>query len=58
MKQFTVTITETLEKVVPVVCDSPEEAEQIVSYRWDAEQIILDASNFVDVTFTTEEVEK
>ena len=53
MKEFKVTITETLKKSVTVEADSREEAEQLVSDRWHNSDYILDADDFQGVTFST-----
>lgn len=51
MKEFDVTITETLKLTVSVEASSKEEAEQTVSDQWHAGDHVLDADNFVDVEF-------
>lgn len=51
MKEFDVTITETLKLTVSVEASSKEEAEQMVSDQWRAGDHVLDADNFVDVEF-------
>ncbi len=51
MKEFDVTITETLKLTVSVEASSKEEAQQMVSDQWHAGDHILDADNFVDVAF-------
>lgn len=51
MKEFDVTITETLKLTVTVEASSPEEAEQMVNDQWRAGDHVLDADNFVDVEF-------
>lgn len=51
MKEFDVTITETLKMTVSVEADSCEEAEQIVSDRWHDSAYILDAECFSGVDF-------
>lgn len=53
MKEFEVTITETLKKSVTVEADSREEAKQLVSDRWHNSDYILDADDFQGVTFST-----
>ncbi len=52
MKQYEVTITETLQTNVTVEADSLAEAEDIVEKQWKAGEHILDADNFTDVTFS------
>ena len=51
MKEFDVTITETLRLTVSVEASSKEEAEQMVNDQWRAGDHVLDADNFVDVEF-------
>lgn len=51
MKEFDVTITETLRLTVSVEASSKEEAEQLVNDQWRAGDHVLDADNFVDVEF-------
>lgn len=52
MKEFDVTITETLRKTVSVEAASIEEAEQFVSDQWHSSEYILDADDFEGVTFS------
>lgn len=51
MKEFDVTITETLKVTVTVEADSQLEAEQLVSDRWNNSEYILDAENFIGADF-------
>ena len=51
MKEFDVTMTETLKLTVSVEASSKEEAEQMVNDQWRAGDHVLDADNFVDVEF-------
>ena len=51
MKEFDVTITETLKLTVSVEASSKEEAKQMVNDQWRAGDHVLDADNFVDVEF-------
>ena len=51
MKEFDVTSTETLKLTVSVEASSKEEAEQMVNDQWRAGDHVLDADNFVDVEF-------
>lgn len=51
MKEFDVTITETLKMTVTVEADSQLEAEQLVSDRWNNSEYILDAENFIGADF-------
>lgn len=52
MKEFDVTITETLRKTVSVKAESLEEAEQLVSDQWRNSEYILDADDFEGVAFS------
>ncbi|MEG0751093.1 MAG: DpnD/PcfM family protein [Oscillospiraceae bacterium] len=52
MKEFDVTITETLKKTVTVEANSREEAERLVSDRWHHSDYILDAEDFAGVDFS------
>ena len=58
MKQYTVKITEILEKEVLVSADSILEAEEIVIEQWNSGIYILDADNFVDVKVEATESEE
>lgn len=55
MKEFEVTITETLEKKITVEAMSKDEAEQAVRDMWNDADIILDAEYFIDVSFNTDD---
>jgi hypothetical protein len=55
MKEFDVTITETLKLTVSVEASSKEEAEQMVNDQWRAGNYVLDADNFLDVEFESNE---
>lgn len=55
MKEFEVTITETLEKKITVEALSKDEAEQAVRDMWNDEDIILDADDFIDVSFNADD---
>lgn len=57
MKEFNVTITETLRKTVAVEADSPEDARRIVKEAWKNSMYILDAEDFIGVEFTNEKEE-
>ncbi|RKJ54314.1 hypothetical protein D7Y09_11600 [bacterium 1XD42-1] len=50
-QRFKVTITETLKMTIEVESEDKYEAEQMVSDNWRKSQYILDADNFVGVTF-------
>lgn len=51
MKEYDVTITETLEMTVAVEAESREEAQQIASDNWKNGDYILDADHVKDVVF-------
>lgn len=51
MKEYDVTITETLEMTVAVEAESREEAQQIASDNWKNGDYILDANHFTGVEF-------
>lgn len=53
MKEFDITITETLEKVVTVKAESQEEAEDLVHDQWSQSIHVLDADNFTGATIKT-----
>ena len=55
MKEYKVTITETLKKDVYVEAETQLEAEQKVSDAWKNGDYILDADHFVDVDFEAED---
>lgn len=57
MKEFNITITETLRKKVTVEAESLEDARDIVETAWKNSEYILDAENFVGVEFTNDEEE-
>lgn len=56
MKEYAVTITETLEKVVFISADNQTEAEELAREQWNSGIYILDADNFDDVSFRATEV--
>ena len=61
MKEFEVTITETLQKSVVVEADSKDDAIQMVEDMWKGADIILDSENFVGVEYESDngkEIEK
>lgn len=51
MKEYDVTITETLEKVVTIEAESNEEALKLADEMWKNADIVLDAENFADVDY-------
>lgn len=58
MKEYDVTITETLEKVVTIEAESKEEALKLAEEMWKNTDIILDADNFADVDYTVGEAKE
>ena len=54
MKEFDITITETLEKNVTVEAASREEAEEAVKKAYYNSEYVLDAENFTGVQFKTQ----
>ena len=56
MKEFEVTIRETLEKTVRVKAASREEAEAITERGWKDCAYILDADDFAGATFHARQV--
>lgn len=51
MKEFEVTITETLQKKVTVEAATQEEAQSMVEEMWDKGDVVLDADHFVGADF-------
>ena len=51
MKTYQVKITETLVAIVEIEAETELDAEQQVSNHWRNSEYILDAANFVGVTF-------
>lgn len=58
IKEFDVTIIETLKMTVTVEANSLEEAKQLVSDNWHNQDYILDADNFTGVEFEAKEVKE
>ena len=61
MKEYEVTITETLQKTVSIEAESREEAERLIEDMWKDSEIILDSDDFYDVAYTAgneKEIEK
>ena len=56
MKNFKVTITETLEKVVNIKANSREEALEIAEKGWKDGNFVLDADNFTGVEYSAKEL--
>ena len=51
MKEYDITIRETLEMTVTVEAESREEAEQFARDQWKRGKVVLDASHFTGVEF-------
>ena len=51
MKDYDVTIRETLEVKMKVAANSREEAEQFARDQWKRGEVVLDASHFTGVEF-------
>ena len=59
MKEYEVTITETLQKTVSIEAESREEAERLIEDMWKDSEIILDSDDFYDVAYTaSKEIER
>ena len=52
MKEFEVTITETLQKSITVAAATREEAQAMVEEMWDKGDVVLDADHFVSAEFS------
>ncbi len=50
-RKYSVTITETLKRMVTVTADDQMQAEQMVSDGWHDSKYILGSEDFVDVEF-------
>ena len=55
MKEYDVTITETLEKVVTIEAESKDDALKAAEEMWKNADIILDAESFADVNYSVGE---
>lgn len=55
MKEYEVTITETLQKTVTIRAEDCAHAEEIVEAEWNKGTYILDAENFVGASFDAAE---
>ena len=51
LKEFEVTITETLQKKITVTARDRHEAEELAQHAWDDAEHILDAGHFTGVSF-------
>ena len=56
MSKFEVTVREVLERKVSVEADSKEAAEAMVLQSYDNTELVLDASDFSKVSFSTRKV--
>ncbi len=55
MKEFDISIKETLEMTVTVEAESREEAEEKVQQAYNNSEYILDSENFTGVDFSVQE---
>lgn len=55
MKEFQVTISETLEKMVTIKAENKEEAKRLVQEQWEDEKYILGADDFTGAKFDVED---
>lgn len=55
MKEFEVTITETLQKSIMVEAATREEAQAMVEEMWDRGDVVLDADHFVSAEFSCDD---
>lgn len=58
MKTYKVTITETLKMTVEIQANSQEEAEITAQTNWENSEYILDADNFMGVTFKAKRIQE
>ncbi len=54
--KFKVTITEIMQREVYVDAESQCEAEELVQERWNNEEYVLSADDFVEANFDAKEV--
>jgi hypothetical protein len=57
MQKYKVKITKILEMTVEVEAENESSAEQQINDKWRNSEYILDADNFIDVTFEVENYE-
>ena len=57
MKKFDIQITEKLVRNIEVIADSFDEAVSIVEGMYRSEKIVLDSSDFQEVTFEAEDAQ-
>lgn len=50
--KFNVTITETLQRVVTIEADTPDEAKGLAEDGWYEGHIVLESDDFVEVDFS------
>ncbi len=55
-RKYSVTITETLKRMVTVTADDQMQAEQMVSDGWHDSKYILGSEDFADVEFEAEPI--
>lgn len=55
MKQYDVTITETLQMTVPIQAENLAQAEEIAEKNWNNSEYILSADHFVGADFKAKE---
>jgi len=55
MAKYKVRVTELLSRVIEVEAESYNVADDVVREMYDAELIVLDETDFLDVDFTDEE---
>ncbi len=55
-RKYSVTITETLKRMVTITADDQMQAEQMVSDGWHDSKYILGSEDFVDVEFEAEPI--
>ena len=53
-KEFEVTVTETMQKIVTVEAASREDAQALVEEMWNRGDVILNAEDFIDVEFKSD----
>ena len=57
MPQFTISITETLSRLVTVEAEDDEAAYNLVRSQYNEGEIVLDSDDYDDVEFANEELE-
>ena len=51
MKEYSIEIEETLQRIITIKAENVEEALRIVKERYDSEEIVLNAEDLKDVKF-------